>query len=196
MLPHMTRLVVVLLAALTLASCGGGDESSSSKERSGGEEDSAAQPTTPAPSATPPSSGGGGSSARARYIARVDAICRAANQRLAPIRAKIATVDNGRRGKGEVFAQFRDLTGQAASISGGVLGQIEDVPPPAPDRAEIERIEALIERQVRLLNSLAAAAGRRDVNAIKRLNGRITAVNATYRSAARAYGFKHCGQSG
>ena len=88
---------VLVLLALVLGGCGGGDESSSKKRPPAREDDSAAQATPPAPSAEPPS-GGASSPAKARYIARVDKICRAGSQRLAPIRAKIATVDNGRRG--------------------------------------------------------------------------------------------------
>lgn len=190
----MRRLVLLLLAALLLASCGGGDSKPAKKKTETGEAALQTQPSEPAPSAggaPPPATG-----AKARYIARVDSICRDVNSRLLPIRSKIAQVDNGRRSKGAVFAQFHDLTGQAASISEAGLGQIRGVQPPASDQATIRRIQSLLAREVRVLHDLSDAAGRQDPADIKRLNGRLTGLNARYRAATARFGFKVCGQGG
>jgi hypothetical protein len=186
------------VSALLLASCGGGDDSGgSAKKREPTTTDDAAaqtQPSEPAPSAgggaaPPPATG-----AKARYIERVDSICRDLNVRLAPIRSKLARVDDGRRSKGAVFSQFHDLTVQAASISGAGLGQIRGVQPPPGGRTAIQRIQSLLARQVQLLHDLAEAAGRQDAADIKRLNGRLQSANIRYRAAATRFGFKVCGQ--
>jgi hypothetical protein len=188
----MSRPAVALIACVVLASCGGDDGGgSAAKEK---QQTDAAEPTIQASPSAPAPTGGGGS-AKARYIARIDALCRSANARLLPIRGKLAKIDSGRLSKGQVFTQYQELLDQAATINDNVLGQVENVPPPAGDRAAIERIQALLERQSRLLHGFAAAAGRRDAAEIKRLNAQLGAVKQVYRARAQAYGFRYCGRS-
>jgi hypothetical protein len=191
----MTRLAAmaaVWTVALALAACGGSDGGGADE---GGSADSAA----PAPAATAPSVGGAapapaGGPSRKRYIKQADRICRAARAKLVPIRSGIVGASKA-ADPDTVFRRYADLTGRAAAVYSSVLGQIRSLDVPAADQAQIERLNALLAQIASATREMSAAAAAQDAQRLRELNLQVTTVANGYRAAARAYGFRQCGQT-
>jgi hypothetical protein len=196
----MRRLAALTAVVALLAGCGGSD--------GGGDEktDAAAKPapTTPAvggggapepaPSATPPPAAAGGGPARKRYIARADRICRVARARLVPIRSQIQAASKV-RDPDVVFKRYAALTGRAATVYSGALGQIRALSPPPADQAQIGRLNGLLGQIVDIMRQNSEAAAAQDAQRLQQLNQQVTAIATTYRAAAKTYGFRDCGQT-
>jgi hypothetical protein len=189
---HARAVVTVAALAVVLSSCGGSDDGGSS-----GKTDAAAPaPTTPAPPAAVGGGGGGGGSGptKARYIAQADRICRAARAKLIPVQAKIVAASKG-SDPAVVFRRYAALTGRAASVYSGALGQIQALDAPPADQAQVDRLEMLIAQIVDIMRQNSAAAAAQDTARLKSLNVEASGVASAYRSAAKAYGFRDCGRT-
>jgi hypothetical protein len=178
-------------AAMALSACGGSDGDSSTKTGA------APAPTAPAPAAPAPAAGGGAPSrglSKPKYIARVDRICRGARAQLVPIRSKVVDASKG-SDPAVVFRRYSALTGRAAAVYTGALGQIRALDAPPADQAQIDRFNMLLGQIAGIMRQNSAAAAAQDSQRLKALNVQANAVADEYSSAAKAYGFRDCGQT-
>ena len=187
MLRHGTALAALAVGSGALAACGGSGSKSEKAATAPSTGGAAAAP--PAPTATAPRPD---SPAKAAYIRRADAVCRAARSRLVPLRTKIVAASKG-SDPGVVFTRYARLTGQAANVYSDTASQLRGLDAPAADQAQIDRINQLVVQIAAIESQISAAAAAHNSARIKSLNLSVTRVTDTYRSAARAYGFRDCG---
>jgi hypothetical protein len=179
-------LLALLSTAVALSACGGSDDKASKTEASDGGGGAPVQ-AAPAPTAAAPKI------TKSRYIARVDRICVAARARLLPLRAR--TIAAAKLGDpAVVYKRYADLTGQAASVYTGAVGQIRGLGAPPGDQAEIDKLNALFAQTGSITRGLSAAAAAQDAQRIRDLSAQVTTVAEKYRVAAKAYGFRQCGK--
>jgi hypothetical protein len=170
---------LVLLLGVALSACGGSGGSAEKTDAA-----------TPAPivGATAPGI------TKPRYIARADRVCLAARKQLLPLRAKTIAASKI-ADPAVVYRRYADLTGQAAGVYAGALGQIRGLGTPPGDQAEIDKLNALFAQTASLTRMLSQAAADKDAARIGQLSAQVSTVADRYRSAAKAYGFRQCGQT-
>ena len=179
--------ILVVAAAVGLAACGGGGDGSSGSE--GGAAATKASPA-PTPSAASPAPG----PKKKAFIRKADKVCKAAREKLTPIRAKILPASQA-ADPDVVFARYAKLTGQAATVYSQTATQLGALTPPAGDAAEIDRLNGLVEQIAGIERQISEASARHDSGQVKTLNASVTRVFGTYQEGAQAYGFKVCGTS-
>jgi hypothetical protein len=168
---------LVVLLGVCLAACGGSGDSAKKTD--------AAEPAPIVGAAAPGIS-------KPRYIARADRICLAARKQLVPLRAKTIAASK-LADPAVVYRRYADLTGQAAGVYTGALGQIRGLGAPPGDQAEIDKLNMLFGQTASLTRGLSQAAADHDAAGIRQLSAQISTVADRYRSAAKAYGFRQCG---
>jgi hypothetical protein len=182
-------LAAVAVASVALTACGGSDSKSgkvATAPSTGGA--AAPSPAAPAPSLKPRSR----PPTKAGYIRRADEVCRTARSRLVPIRGKIVAAAQG-SDPGVVFKRYAQLTGQAANVYSDTVSRLRGLDAPAADQAQIDRLNQLVAQIASIESQISSAAAAHDSARIKALNVAVTRTTDTYRSAARAYGFRDCG---
>lgn len=170
--------------AVALSACGG----------SGGGDASKTDAAAPTPAAPATAGGAPSGVSKARYIKQADRICVAARARLIPIRSKVLAASKG-TDPAAVFRQYARLTAQAADVYTHTLGQISDLDAPSADQAQIDRLNMLLGQTAAITRQSSAAAAAQDGPRVKELNLQVSAVADRYRAAAKAYGFRQCGQT-
>jgi hypothetical protein len=190
-----SALAALATVAVAVPACGGGSGGKDEKGATG------APAAAPATTAAPPAVSGGAPptsapprASKARYIKQADKVCRAARAQLVPIRSKIVDASKG-SDPPVVFRRYAALTGRAASVYTGALGQLRGLDAPPADQAQIDRVNMLLGQIAGIMRANSAAAAAQDSQRLKALNVQAGAVADTYRSAAKAYGFRDCGQT-
>jgi hypothetical protein len=125
---------------------------------------------------------------------RADRICRAARAKLIPIRSGVVGASKGAN-PAVVFRRYADLTGRAADVYSNALGQIRSLDAPPADQAQIDRLNMLFAQTASLTREMSTAAAAQDAQRLRELNLQISGVANAYRAAAKAYGFRQCGQT-
>jgi len=101
---------------------------------------------------------------RAKYIARADAICTAASDRLRAAEPK----------PGAKLTELEELAGwskAAARASKRAIAELRTLPPPKADRVAVKRVLSFMERLPRVLRRLAAAASAGETARVRILAG-------------------------
>jgi hypothetical protein len=92
-----------------------------------------------------------------------------------------------------VFKRYAQLTGQAANVYSDTVSQLRGLDAPPADQAQIDRLNQLVAQIASIESQISSAAAAHDSARIKALNVAVTRTTDTYRSGARAYGFRDCG---
>jgi hypothetical protein len=189
-------IVAVGVASVALAGCGGSD-SKSGRAASAPSTTAATTQATPPPVASAPAPQGKSKSkplTKPRYIARADKICTVARARLIPLRAQTIAAAKG-ADPNLVFKRYATLTGQAADVYSGALGQLEALGAPAADQSQIDTMNQLVGQIASIERQISRAAATHDTAGIKTLNVAVIRATESYRSLAHAYGLNVCGKA-
>lgn len=176
-----TRLALPALAAVTLVVTGCGAESGR-VERVATVVTVVAGQTVPLPAATARVT----DPARARYVAKVDAICRVRNpERDAAVKAA------GEAGSEEEAVKAYD---RSITTADDQLREIEAVTPPSADRELITtNVVDRLRRRLALRRLISQDLARSDATSASRHRAELDALTISLQSFARGYGFHDCG---
>ena len=130
---------------------------------------------------------------RAQYIARVDTLCQASNQRTRALNVRLRRAAAGARDDRERLRRLAPVLerGHAGVRKNAAVFKAADAP--AGDAAAVERIAKAYGQQAEQVRELAAAARRGNVRAFISLSDEQDRLVTRARRLAREYGFRECG---
>ena len=133
------------------------------------------------------------SDARADYIARADRICAEANRQGASINDRLRAVDKAATDPEAALAEAAPILREAATSQREANEKLKSLPAPSADRDEINKLNALHDDQVELVDRMADAAEAGDVQRLQTTGAEVEPVSERARDAAQDFGFKECG---
>jgi hypothetical protein len=138
-------------------------------------------PSTSTPS-TATASSTAAPAAKARYLSKVNALCRTMNSRITALGAPASDPASQ--------AEFND---RAIAITAGMLGQIRAVAKPPADADALTAIYAKVDLVLTDARSLSAALRAGDQNAAEAAQTKLNADSKSANDATIAYGLTVCG---
>jgi hypothetical protein len=176
--------------ALALTACSGDDGSITVTTGPGGDRSSedTTSPTTERSPSTTPGPSAPSSAEQARYVSDGNAICADMNSRIIALGQELS----GQPESPQLLGQALARTGQ---IIGEAVTQLEALPKPAGDEAEIDAMLADVRAVVDLLPQAADAATRGDAAQYRTLTTQLDSVTAQANASAAAYGLSGCARS-
>jgi hypothetical protein len=127
--------------------------------------------------------GGGDRLTKEDYIAKADAICKSANEKLDALPAP------------ESLEDVASLADDAIAIQEDALSQLRDLKPPEADEARLNEAYDLLGQQVEIGRQIAQAAKDGDEAKVQELLGQIDPVNEQADQIAQDYGLAECGNN-
>jgi hypothetical protein len=125
--------------------------------------------------------GGGERLTREELIARADAICAEASDRLDAL------------GEPETPEQLARLADEAAAIAEEQLGRLRNLRPPAENEDEYAAMLDLTEKQIEATRGISEAAAAGDADAAQARIAEVKRLDDEADRLASAYGFEVCG---
>jgi hypothetical protein len=126
--------------------------------------------------------GGGGGLSKAEYVARANAICRAAAQQVAALDAP---------GQSDV-AQLPKVAGEVVAVQRKALDRLKAIKAPKADRTEIAKWIALVDQTIDQAEVSAKSQRSGDITRAMAANLNGAALDKRADELARAYGLRGC----
>jgi hypothetical protein len=128
--------------------------------------------------------GGGDRLSKEEYIAKADAICKEADDKITAL------------GEPQSFEELANLASEAVTIGEEELSALRALQPPEADEATLNSAYELIGRQLEIAGQIAAAAKEGDQAKIQELIDQATPLQDEARKIAEDYGLTECGSEG
>ncbi len=129
---------------------------------------------------------------KADYIALGDVVCKNHQSRTEDLESQ--TVDLGRLDSKKKAHQVAGLLRRQGDNLAAEAQELQALRPPPPDVSTVRSILALLRAKAELTGKWARAYDDLEAAQIRTLQARIGVATSRARDAARAYGFKVCGQ--
>lgn len=137
--------------------------------------------------------GGSGGVSKSQYVAKADAICKAAAAKTAPLINHIATAGVSLlSGSASTARQVAGVVGQLRTVAAGALAQLRALAQPSGDHAAIEKFLTPLSSVVGTIGTARTALSNgQAVQALGALQG-LQTVAQQLATAAKAYGLHAC----
>jgi hypothetical protein len=135
------------------------------------------------------------STARERFVARTDVLCKASNARTRALNLRLQRAAAGARDDRQLLLRLAPILRQGNGPVHDTAAALRASDPPAADAAVVARIRRVYDQQAELVRKLAGAAQRIEVDRFKALSEEQKDVVLRARRLAHDYGFKECGSA-
>jgi hypothetical protein len=125
-----------------------------------------------------------GGTVKAAYIAKADALCKAANDQLDALPDP------------NTFAELKDLLDKSMPIIDKLQADFKAIPGPTTDKAKLDEVYSTLDALIAKFKDAQAAAAAGDQRKAVTVLNQVDEATTTANAKADAYGFKDCGSDG